>query len=482
MKESSIKTNYLLSAANTLSGLLFPLITFPYAARILQADGIGEVRFFDSIIGYILLISSLGIPLYAVREVARVRNNVVERSKCAIEIISLHTILTLFSYLIVLVIAFTVPKIEQNMPLFFILSSSLLFTTIGAQWFYQAMEDFKYITIRSLAVKVLMVIALFSLVRERDDLLWYAAVITGASVGNNIFNLLRLRKHISVSKETTCNLNIFRHLKPSLKIFTLNAITSVYALLDTSLLGFITTDTNVGYYATAAQISKMSLGVVISLGTVLLPRFSNYLNNGRRDEFIELGNKAINFTTAMVLPMCVGLVLLADPIIMLFAGNGYLPAITTLKLISPIIICIGFSYLIGMQLLYPQGKENIVIFGALAGATTNIILNLILIPKFKENGAAIASIAAECMVITVLLITGRKHLPFNFISRSNINYVIGTILMGSAVYLLSLLKLPTVTQILISVPCGIIVYALFLIIRRDYFVGVIYGMLLKKGR
>ena len=129
----SITANYIFNLLNTISGILFPLITFPYSSRILLAEGIGEVNFYQSIISYI----------------DRKQPNVT-----TIEILSLHGITTLIGYLVVAILCFTVPKIQTDLPLFLLLSSSIFLTTIGCEWFYKGIEDFKYITVRGLIVRI----------------------------------------------------------------------------------------------------------------------------------------------------------------------------------------------------------------------------------------------------------------------------------------------------------------------------------------
>lgn len=477
MKTTSVKTSYIFNLINTGSGLLFPLITFPYSSRILLTDGIGQYQFFDGIIGYILLITSLGIPLYAVRELAMVRHEPLKRSKVATEILILHTLLTAIAYLIVFILAATVTKIKADLPLFLLQSASLLFSAIGVQWFYTAMEDFKYITVRSIFIKVLATIALFVFVKEKSDLLWYAAVNVGANVGNNIFNFLRLRKHISLQELDLRELDIKRHIRPSLKLFTLNLVISIYILLDTVMLGFIKNSDAVGLYTSASKLTKMSIGAITALGTVLLPRFSNYLSTGRKAEFIELGNKAISFTAALAFPMAAGLIILAHPIITVFSGETFAAAATTLQIIAPVTIFIGFGSLIGMQILYPQGKENLVIGATLAGAVTNLILNLLLIPVYSQNGAATASVIAELTVMTTALILGRKYLPFQFLTRQNLNYIIGTLIMGGAVYYIAGLVPHAWQKVLLGVPGGALIYFGYLAVCGDHFIKVVKKMI-----
>ncbi|WP_301706566.1 oligosaccharide flippase family protein, partial [uncultured Parabacteroides sp.] len=274
---ASIKRNFVLNLLNTVTALLFPLITFPYASRILFAEGIGRVQFFLSIIDYITLCTALGIPLYAVREIARVRDDTVLRSKTTTEILLLHALLTLAGYGVVLLLAFTIAKIEVDVPLFLLLSATLFFNAIGVAWFYQAIEDFKYITIRTLIVRVVSLVALFVFVKNRNDLFYYAAILVIANVGSNVFNFFRLRKYILFIpwKE----LNLWKHLKPALRIFILNLMISIYVNLDSIMLGFLKDEQAVGFYTAATRVTKAVIGIVSSLGMVLLPRFSNMISN-----------------------------------------------------------------------------------------------------------------------------------------------------------------------------------------------------------
>ena len=391
----SIKNNFLLNLSTTITGLLFPLITFPYASRILMADGIGQVQFFQSIIDYVSLCTALGIPLYAVREIARIRDNKELRSRTTIEILLLHAILTLVGYIVVFILAKTVAKIEIDASLFFLLSTTLFFNTIGVAWFYQAIEDFKYITLRSLFVRILSLVALFIFVKTKQDLFYYAGILVIGTVGNNIFNFFRLRKYIKLSKGEFKRLNLLRHLIPALKIFILNLVISIYVNLDSVMLGFLKNEESVGYYAAATRLTKAILGIVSSLGAVLLPRFSNMITNGQKEEFQLLANKAASFTIALSLPMSVGLIFMAAPIIHIFCGNGFEPSILTLKLVAPIVLFIGLSGIIGMQILYPQGREKYVIISTMVGACINLLINYLLIPQYGQYGAALGTVIAE---------------------------------------------------------------------------------------
>lgn len=463
----SIKNNFLLNLSTTITGLLFPLITFPYASRILMADGIGQVQFFQSIIDYVSLCTALGIPLYAVREIARIRDNKELRSRTTIEILLLHAILTLVGYIVVFILAKTVAKIEIDASLFFLLSTTLFFNTIGVAWFYQAIEDFKYITLRSLFVRILSLVALFIFVKTKQDLFYYAGILVIGTVGNNIFNFFRLRKYIKLSKGEFKRLNLLRHLIPALKIFILNLVISIYVNLDSVMLGFLKNEESVGYYAAATRLTKAILGIVSSLGAVLLPRFSNMITNGQKEEFQLLANKAASFTIALSLPMSVGLIFMAAPIIHIFCGNGFEPSILTLKLVAPIVLFIGLSGIIGMQVLYPQGREKYVIISTMVGACINLLINYLLIPQYGQYGAALGTVIAEFMVTVIMILLGRKYLPINILSKQNLHYLIGSIVISILLAFLFVFPLHEVNYLLIGILLSVIVYYAYLLMIKD---------------
>lgn len=426
---TSIKKNYIFNLLNTVTSLLFPLVTFPYASRIMLADGIGQVNFFQSIINYIVLLSSIGIPLYAIRESASVRNDKKELSRVCLEIVILHTSLTALGYLAVGIICMTVAKVTVDIPLFLLLSTTIFFNAIGCNWLFQGVEDFKYITIRGIVVRLLAILLLFVFVRTRDDLMWYAGFTVLGTVGGNVFNLWRMRRYIKPRLHRLGELRPLRHLVPSLRIFVLNLIISIYVNLDMVMLGFMKDSTAVGYYTAASKITTVLMGVVSSLGTVMLPRLSNLIHEGRMEEFNRLSRKAIDFVFTFSTPLFIGLIVLAPSLIHLFCGQSYEPAIRTLMIISPVMLIIGLSNVMGIQVLYPQRKENLVIYSTAVGAVINFSLNCLLIPKYAQDGAAIATVVAETGVTLTMSIIGAKYIPFRLFNRQNLIVILASIVM-----------------------------------------------------
>lgn len=475
---SNLRTNVILNYINTITSLLFPVITFPYASRILLPDGIGVVNFQLSVINYIVLFTSLGIPLYAVKEIAKFRDDIELRNKTTIEIIVLSLLLCVLGYIAVFLIGIFVPKINSNINLFYILSLTIFFTSIGVQWFYQGIEDFKFITIRAVIVRTLAATCLFVFVKDTSDLLIYATITIGITVGNNAINFIHLKKYIPISSILKYKLNIQKHIKPTLHIFVLNLIISIYVNLNTIMLGFIDSDYSVGLYSAGNKIPHMILSLVTSMGVVLLPRCSNLVATKQYEEFRKVCDKSIRLVILVSFPAVIGLFFLAEPIIKILCGHAYLEAVPILYWTSPIVLFIGLTNVIGIQILYPLGKENIVIYSTVAGAIVNLILNIILIPALGAIGAGISTFAAEFAVLIIQVLVGKKYIPINFFEKHYLLYLKASIILLSLLIFSPIYVINTYTRIIIFV-ISCIAYFSYLYLKRDEMLLKITKLLIK---
>lgn len=463
----SVKVNYILNLINTGTQMLFPLITFPYVCRVIEADGIGQINFFQSIISYISLFTCLGIPMYAIREIARDRSDVVKMNRTAMEILLLHSMLTLVGYAIVAILCLTVPQIQVNIPLFLILSLTIFFTAIGCEWFYQGIEDFKYITIRGLIIKTVSVVLLFIFVKSKTDLFYYGCYTVFGVLGGNIFNFFRLRKYFHRENIIFSELHIKRHVKPVLKVFSFSVVTSIYLQLNTVLLGFLKNALAVGYFAAATKVMQMLLTMSACLGSVMMPRASHLIAENKEDEFSRLIQKSYDFTLAIALPMTIGLIFCAPSLITALCGVKFEHSILPSQIIAPIILMVAISNVFGIQVLFPKGKINIVTLSCGIGAVADLILNLCLIPFFSYIGTSIAYLGAEVATTVSMYFIGRKYIPIIYFKKSHLTYALGCIVMAFALYGLSLLQLPTLTILLLQGCCGVLAYFIILCICKD---------------
>lgn len=463
----SVKVNYILNLINTGTQMLFPLITFPYVCRVIEADGIGQINFFQSIISYISLFTCLGIPMYAIREIARDRSDVVQMNRTAMEILLLHSMLTLVGYAIVAILCLTVPQIQVNIPLFLILSLTIFFTAIGCEWFYQGIEDFKYITIRGLIIKTVSVVLLFIFVKSKTDLLYYGCYTVFGVLGGNIFNFFRLRKYIHRENIIFSELHIKRHIKPVLKVFSFSVVTSIYLQLNTVLLGFLKNALAVGYFAASTKVMQMLLKMSACLGSVMMPRASHLIAENKETEFNRLIQKSYDFTLAIALPMTIGLIFCAPSLITALCGVKFEHSILPSQIIAPIILMVAISNIFGIQVLFPKGKINIVTLCCGIGAVADLMLNLCLIPLFSYIGTSIAYLGAEVATTVSMYFIGRRYIPIIYFKKSHLTYVLGCIVMAFVLYGISLLQLPTLTILLLQGCCGVLAYFIILCICKD---------------
>lgn len=433
----------------------------------MMADGIGQVQFFSSIISYISLFTCLGIPMYAIREVAKVRNDAVKISTTTIEILLLHAMLTILGYVAVAVICMTVADVQTDIPLFLILSATIFFTAIGCEWFYRGIEDFKYVAIRGLIFKIISIAFLFLLVKTKEDILWYGAYTVFGVLGGNIFNFIRLRKYVNWKLVGISSLHPLRHLRPAIHIFVFNVITSIYLQLNTVLLGFLKDVAAVGYFTAATKLMYMTMSVSNSLGSVMMPRASHLIAENKMDEFRNVVQKSYDFIIAISIPLAIGLIFTSKSAVLLLSGDGFYPAILASQIVAVNIISIGISGVMGIQILYPLGKINIVIFCTFLGAIINIIANILLIPDYGHYGTAVAFALTEFVVTFSMFLIGKKYIPIQLLKRQHLNYVISGVLMGVALFIIAEQNYSNIVTLILMLLVGVLVYGICLMALHD---------------
>jgi len=246
------------------------------------------------------------------------------------------------------------------------------------------------------------------------------------------------------------------------------------------MVGFLKDNESVGYYTAATKLSHLLLTVVTSLGAVMLPRLSNLVKRGEMDDFSRLARKAYHFILMLSFPLCAGLIVLAPTLIRLFSGDGFIPAILTLQIISPIIIAIAISNLIGIQVLYPLGRINIVTISTCMGAAINFTLNLMLIPRLAQNGAAIATVCAEISVTFTQFVIAGKYIPFKLFTRKFATYLVLSLLMMGLCQLFLWSGYSDMVNIIVVPVIGVLFYGSTMLLLKDEFVMEIAGMIKRK--
>ncbi len=383
----------------TASAFIFPLITYPYVSRVLGPENVGKVSFAASVVYYFSMLAQLGIPTYGISACARVRDNREELTRTVHEIFFINVVMTALVGAAFIGSVFAVPKLAADKPLFFITGLTILFNTLGVEWLYKAAEQYSYITAVSIIFKIISVAAMFAFVRTENDYVIYGGISIIAATGSAVMNFIRLHRFVGL--KPVGNYNFKRHMKAIWVFFAMSVATTIYTNLDTVMLGFIRNDSDVGYYNTAVKVKNVLCALVTSLGTVLLPRMSCLAEEKKWDEFYSVVKKALNFVVLISVPLTVYFIIFSKESILVLSGGGFLPSVTPMRIITPTIILIGITNVLGIQVLVPLGREKQVLYSEIAGAVLNLILNSLLIPRFAASGAALGTLAAEAAVLAV---------------------------------------------------------------------------------
>ena len=480
MKKKSIKLNFIMNIILTMSSFIFPLITFPYVSRVLLPVGTGKVSMATSVITYFSMFAQLGIPTYGIRACAKVRDNREKLSKVAQELLIINIIMSMISYMVLIILLFYVPKFRCEKELYVILSFNIILTSIGMEWLYKALEQYTYITVRSVIFKFIALIFMFFLVHKQTDYVIYGGITIFAASASNILNLINVHKFINL--KPVGNYNFRRHLKPVLIFFAMSCATTIYTNLDTVMLGFMTTDTDVGYYNAAVKIKVILVSVVTSLGTVLLPRASYYIQRGELKEFHRITRKALNFVFLMATPLFVYFIYFAKEGIFFLSGNNYVGSIIPMQVIMPTLLLIGITNILGIQILVPTGREKIVLYSEIVGAVVDVIINALLIPVYASTGAAIGTLVAELAVFIVQYMTLKNEMHDSFKQIHFIKITIALVLASLASLWIKGLGWGDFAMLVISAILFFGVYGITLLILKEEMILEILEMIKLKRK
>lgn len=475
--KKSIAKNYLYNLAYQILVMLLPLITTPYISRALGANNIGIYSYTLSITTFFILFGSLGVALYGQREIAYHQNNKEKYSRLFWEIIILR-FATMFIAFIIYYFNFINGSNEYNIY-YKILILEIISNAIDISWFFQGLEEFKKIVLRNTFIKIISLILIFVLVKTSNDLPVYFWIYVASLFFGNISLWFYLPKYLDRVKLR--KLRVFRHLKPTIMLFVPQVAVQLYTVLDKTMIGSIVSDkSEVGFYEQAQKIIKMLLTIITSLGVVMMPRVANFFANKDKEKIDENIKKSFRLVFLLSFPLIFFIFTSSDAFVPLFFGAGYEKTALIMKIISPIILFIGLSNVIGTQYLLPTKRQKEYTISVIAGSCINAVFNLILIPEYGAIGASIGTIIAE-LVVTGTQMYYTKN-DFNFIKVIKIaqNYLIAGISMFILNLLISQVVAKGITFLLIQTFIGFLFYISLLVLMKDEFIGFILKKILNR--
>ena len=382
MKIHSVKFNFIMNFIMSASSIVFPLITFPYISRVLMATGNGKVATASAVITYFNMFASLGIPTYGIRACAKVRDDKEKLSKTVQELLIINSITMFLTCIVFVVTVALVPEFAAEKELYIINGIGMVLNMFAITWLYNALEQYAYITVCNMVVKLLSLVLMFLLVHNPEDYIVYGGITVFASSASYVFNFVYATKFVSFKKSGTYDFRI--HIKPILRFFAMAAATSVYTNLDVVMLRFMQGNTEVGYYNAAIKVKTILVTLITSLGTVLLPRLSYYIKKEKTEDFYRMIGKAVNFVVVAGLPLTIYFMLYASESIQFLAGDGYQGAVLPMIILMPTVLLIGMSNITGIQILTPQNQEQKVLNSIVCGAVAELVVLLVQCVYLKE--------------------------------------------------------------------------------------------------
>lgn len=453
---NSIKKNFIYNLIYQILLLAFPLITVPYVSRVLGVDGVGVYSFTYSIVYYFMLMSLLGINNHGNRAVAKVRE---DKNKLSETFFSIYIIQLISSILMVLLyILYLLIFSPEFLPIAQIQMIYIVSAMFDINWFFFGLEEFKLTTLRNIIIKILSVIMIFILVKGPDDVWIYTLILGGSALVSQIVlwpPLFRRIKFTLPNKRA-----ILRHVKPCLVLFIPVIAISLYKVMDKIMLGIMTNVAEVGYYEQAEKITTMPLALVTALGTVIMPRMANLASKGHEEKMREYIGRSIKFMMFLAFPICLGLIAVADNFVPIFLGNEFEKSALLAKLLSVTVLFLAFANILRTGYLIPKERDGDFVVFTLIGAFTNLIINLLLIPRLESFGACIGTVIAEFVVMLYQIYAVKKDLPIRSYIREIMPFAISALAMFLAIAWLPFFDIPKVWCIIIQIVVGMFVYYL----------------------
>lgn len=424
----NLKNNFYYSSVLTTAGYVFPLITYPYVSRVLGVTNIGICNFVDSIINYFVLFSMMGIRTLGIREIAKCQADKSEMSKTFFSILLLNLLFVFISVSVLLVSIHLVPQFAEQRKLMYIGVVKLIANFFLIDWFYRGIEDFRYITIRSLIIRCVYVVSVFAFVRNKDDYYIYYAILALTVFVNAVVNCIYARNILSFKLQ---KIQPFAFLKPSLTLGIYTLLTSMYTSFNVAYLGFVTNNTEVGYYTTATKLHHIILAFFTAFTGVMLPRMSHLLSEGKVEEFKRKIDQSMRLLVYFSFPLIVIFACFASVIISIISGPGYEKAALPTMIVLPLVFVIGFEQILVVQVLTPQkGKDNAILINSIVGASIGLLSNILLVENYGCVGSAIVWLLSELSVMLSAMFFVRKTISFETFSKhvlKNLMYAIPAI-------------------------------------------------------
>lgn len=478
MRNKSVLKNAVLNVIRNISNIIYPLITFPYVSRVLGVEGVGRYNFANSVISYFILIAGLGINSYAIREGSRLREDRSKFSAFASEVFTINVISTIISYICLFICIATVKKLDNYRLLIIVFSIQIVAATIGVEWIYSVYEEYSYITIRTIAFKLLSLILLFWFVREEADVVNYALVTVFALSGSGILNLIHSQHYCKLHMVPLKNVR--RHLKAIFILFSSSVAVMIYVYSDITILGFLKSDFEVGLYSLSSKVYTIMKSLISALLVVSIPSLSALYGKKDMEKYNNVLQNIVNLVTLLLLPCVVGVFLLSENIVVLVGGADYKRASGSLQILSIALLFCLYGWIYNQCVLLPTKNEKIISLATISSAVLNIVLNFALIPIWSEKAAAFTTLVSELLMLIVCWKNGKRLINASVFNDCFKQVVIGCTAIIIVCFFCRYLIKQNIICTIVSIIVSALVYSVVLILLKNTQIKLLLRKILKR--
>lgn len=428
VKISSSKKNFLYNSLYQLLSIAIPLIVTPYISRVLGADGIGLYSYSHAIAFYFVMFIMLGLNNYGNRTIAFVRDDKEKLSKTFCEI---YTMQMIVSGLVISIYVFYAVFFSNDL-ITWVMLIYVVSAAFDINWLFFGLEQFKMTATRSSLVKILTTVLIFAFVKSQDGAILYATIMVLGTLVGQLVLWFYLKKFVRIRRVSLKD--AVKHLKPNLVLFIPVVAISLYKMMDKIMLGAMTDLEQVGFYESTERIIQVPLALITSLGVVMMPKISNLAaknDHAKNRKYIE---KSLYFAVLIASVMCFGIMAVAKNFVPWYYGENFDPCVALFQILMPSCIFLAVANVVRTQHLIPYKRDRIYVTSVVAGAVVNLIVNILLIPMLKAQGAAIGTFVAECSVCLLQLVMVRRELRIGGILLRASWYIVA----GAAMYMVVL--------------------------------------------
>lgn len=463
LKMSTLKKNFLYVLLQQFVLLGLPFLTIPYISRVLGPHGVGHYSYSFSYITLLINVFLLGSNLYAVREIANVKANPQKLSRTYSEIFLIRTGLLLLAAVVYFI---CVPLVWENDAVFYWQSLHLIGAFFDITWLFQGLEKFKKVVTRNITLKLLGFVSVFIFVKDKNDLVLYTIIMGASVIIGNIALFYRLNQYVRMQVASP---EYKRHFIQMFILFIPSFSAMIYSVLDKTMLGLLSTTEQVGYYEQAYKIVYMISSLINISGIVMLPRTSSLIAEQKFEKLMQVLRDGVTISIFLVLPITFGFLIISDDFVVWFLGEKFEPSVTIAMIMAPIIIFKSLGVIFGSWYLVPMKMNKEYTLPIVMGAALNLILNIVLIPRYGAEGAAISTTVTEGLIVAVQIWFLKDVLALKSHEKKAIkSYLLASMTMAVIAYQFSsYLHFSLLLSILVKVITGIIVYASVLVLFRE---------------